>query len=265
MVLRSRDRGRVGRRRHLWRHLTVAIERTDAVQLDFELHGVSRSSPGIAPRLGHESALTSRISLPHFLRDSASCHVSQTSLGRALRRYRRHRRGIALVRVRQSRQRLERFAAAALETLLNAIDANDATPARTSDASPRYALILAEAAGLDEHEHAERRTRRALSRHRKDPRSALRHHPRRHHAHSRRAARDRHAPTSRRRGAAPAREILSRISPKECSPITNVGTAPAIRAELRGDADPARRAHRRHRRHLRRRQPRPPLPAQACR
>jgi putative two-component system response regulator len=53
---------------------------------------------------------------------------------------------------RNGRQAAERFAAAALETLLNAIDANDAETGAHVRRVATYALILAEAAGLDGHD-----------------------------------------------------------------------------------------------------------------
>ena len=55
-------------------------------------------------------------------------------------------------RERTGRLRAERFAAAALETLLNAIDANDAETGAHVRRVANYALILADAAGLDERE-----------------------------------------------------------------------------------------------------------------
>ena len=52
---------------------------------------------------------------------------------------------------RNGRQAAERFAAAALETLLNAIDANDAETGAHVRRVATYALIIAEAAGLEQH------------------------------------------------------------------------------------------------------------------
>ena len=52
---------------------------------------------------------------------------------------------------RSGRKSAERFAAAALETLLNAIDANDSQTGAHVRRVATYALILADAAGLDEH------------------------------------------------------------------------------------------------------------------
>lgn len=61
--------------------------------------------------------------------------------------------GSALViRERRARQALERLGAAALETLLNAIEANDLETGMHVRRVAAYALILADAAGLDEHE-----------------------------------------------------------------------------------------------------------------
>ena len=58
--------------------------------------------------------------------------------------------GAIVARERRSRQSIERFAAAALETLLNAIEANDAQTGQHVRRVAACALVLAEAAGLDE-------------------------------------------------------------------------------------------------------------------
>jgi HD-GYP domain-containing protein (c-di-GMP phosphodiesterase class II) len=58
--------------------------------------------------------------------------------------------GVLLLRERQRRQAAERLAAAVLETLLRAIDANDAQTGAHVRRVARYALILGEAADLDE-------------------------------------------------------------------------------------------------------------------
>ena len=60
--------------------------------------------------------------------------------------------GAVLVRERQRRQAAERLAAAVLETLLRAIDANDAETGEHVRRVARYALLLAEAADMDETE-----------------------------------------------------------------------------------------------------------------
>jgi HD-GYP domain-containing protein (c-di-GMP phosphodiesterase class II) len=57
-----------------------------------------------------------------------------------------------LLRREQARRSTERFAAAALETLLNAIDANDEETGAHVRRVATYALILADAADLSEHE-----------------------------------------------------------------------------------------------------------------
>lgn len=57
-----------------------------------------------------------------------------------------------LIRREQTRRATERFAAAALETLLNAIDANDPETGAHVRRVAAYALILGDAAELDEHE-----------------------------------------------------------------------------------------------------------------
>ncbi len=59
--------------------------------------------------------------------------------------------GMIVKNERDARQAAERFAAAALETLLNAIDANDAETGAHVRRVATYSLVLAEAAGLDDH------------------------------------------------------------------------------------------------------------------
>ena len=66
--------------------------------------------------------------------------------------------GVVAYRQRRARQAVERFAAAALETLLNAIEANDAQTGHHVRRVAAYALVIADAAGLDE------RRRRAIER-----------------------------------------------------------------------------------------------------
>ncbi|MBK5188519.1 MAG: HD domain-containing protein [Gemmatimonadaceae bacterium] len=58
------------------------------------------------------------------------------------------------LRRRHDRQLGERVAAAALEALLNAIDANDSQTGAHVRRVAAYALVLADAAGLDEHERS---------------------------------------------------------------------------------------------------------------
>src|SRR3954464_5834900 len=60
--------------------------------------------------------------------------------------------GILLIRERRRREAAERFAAASLEALLNAIDANDKDTGAHVRRVAAYALVLADAAQLDEHE-----------------------------------------------------------------------------------------------------------------
>jgi HD-GYP domain-containing protein (c-di-GMP phosphodiesterase class II) len=60
--------------------------------------------------------------------------------------------GSVVVRERQRRQAAERLAAAVLETLLRAIDANDGETGGHVRRVARYALLLAEAADMDESE-----------------------------------------------------------------------------------------------------------------
>ena len=63
--------------------------------------------------------------------------------------------GFLLIRERHSRKASERLAAAALETLLNAIDANDSQTGHHARRVANYALILADAMGLPEHQRRE--------------------------------------------------------------------------------------------------------------
>jgi putative two-component system response regulator len=56
-----------------------------------------------------------------------------------------------VLRARRELRARERLAAASLETLLNAIDANDGTTGAHVRRVAAYALVLARAAGLDEH------------------------------------------------------------------------------------------------------------------
>ena len=60
--------------------------------------------------------------------------------------------GVLLIRERRRREAAERFSAASLETLLNAIDANDADTGAHVRRVAAYALVLADAAQLDDHE-----------------------------------------------------------------------------------------------------------------
>ena len=60
--------------------------------------------------------------------------------------------GALFIRERRRREAAERFAAAGLEALLNAIDANDADTGAHVRRVAAYALVLADAAQLDEHE-----------------------------------------------------------------------------------------------------------------
>lgn len=57
---------------------------------------------------------------------------------------------LLLTRAHSGRKSAERFAAAALETLLNAIDANDSQTGAHVRRVATFALVLADAAGLDE-------------------------------------------------------------------------------------------------------------------
>src|SRR5689334_24764006 len=60
--------------------------------------------------------------------------------------------GILLIRERRRREAAERVSAASLEALLNAIEANDADTGGHVRRVAAYALVLADAAQLDDHE-----------------------------------------------------------------------------------------------------------------
>jgi putative two-component system response regulator len=60
--------------------------------------------------------------------------------------------GVLLIREWRRREAAERFGAAGLEALLNAIDANDAETGSHVRRVAAYALVLADAAQLDEHD-----------------------------------------------------------------------------------------------------------------
>lgn len=66
--------------------------------------------------------------------------------------------GVLAYRERRARRAIERFAAAGLETLLNAIEANDAQTGEHVRRVAAYALVIADAAGLNQ------RQRRAVER-----------------------------------------------------------------------------------------------------
>src|SRR5471032_2935173 len=60
--------------------------------------------------------------------------------------------GALSVRERRARQAMERFAGASLETLLNAIEANDPDTGMHVRRVAAVSLVIADAAGLDEHQ-----------------------------------------------------------------------------------------------------------------
>src|SRR5919201_6189327 len=91
------------------------------------------------PRSHHDSSAV------HFLRYRADVHVQFLS-GLAAGAT------VVVLRSRRELRRRERLAAAALESLLNAIDANDPTTGAHARRVAAYALVLARAAELDEHE-----------------------------------------------------------------------------------------------------------------
>lgn len=59
---------------------------------------------------------------------------------------------LVLTRKERTAKQLERFGAAALETLLNAIDANDPVTGAHVRRVARYAIVLGDAMGVDDHE-----------------------------------------------------------------------------------------------------------------
>src|ERR1700680_5188761 len=93
---------------------------------------------------------------------NAACSQSQMLNARTLLAQRDHMKDILplsvgaaatglLFREHRMRTLAERLSAATLETLLNAIDANDADTGAHVRRVASYALIIGEAAGLDEH------------------------------------------------------------------------------------------------------------------
>src|SRR5688500_6556899 len=114
MVLRSRDRGRVGRRRHprrtTRRWSTIPPTRATSRRPDVRRLALPPSRPA------------TYLTLPPCLRSVPRIDHIPSGLPRLVGA----RGGIALTRERPPRRRVERFAAATLETLRNAIDANDA-------------------------------------------------------------------------------------------------------------------------------------------
>src|SRR6478735_8286469 len=137
MVLRPRGRGRVGRRRHLIRN---APSHNDGA---FRFSG--RPCRPTADRQNPDDHPTRpRIALLSDMHPSRATLIGAGATVAAVL-------GV-LVRREQSRRTTERFAAAALETLLNAIDANDDETGAHVRRVAQYALILADAAELSEHE-----------------------------------------------------------------------------------------------------------------
>ena len=119
MVLRSRERGRVGRRRHLYETPLIA----------FAVRGVSR--PSYASLF-----LALEDGMPRPAVHIGSLAVASTAI---------------LLAEHRVRRKAERLAAALLETLLFAIDANDPETGKHVRRVATYSLILADAAELDEH------------------------------------------------------------------------------------------------------------------
>ena len=117
MVLRSRERGRVGHRRLL--HNTTPPHQVRGRSL----FGLERTDLALGPLVRTTIALTAGILT-----------------------------GAYLIRERRRREAGERVAAASLEALLNAIDANDAQTGAHVRRVAAYALVLADAMQLDEHQ-----------------------------------------------------------------------------------------------------------------
>src|SRR5690348_9052369 len=125
MVLRSRDRGRVGHRRHL---------------IETPRSGSPRAGRFACPSFG----------LPRFLPPPRTMPPSRTSIATASLAA---TAGTFIVwRELKTRRAAERMAAAALESLLRAIDANDPDTGIHVRRVAEYALILCEAADLTDNE-----------------------------------------------------------------------------------------------------------------
>src|SRR5687767_14474019 len=139
MVLRSRDRGRVGRRRHL--------RRTTRRWCTIPPKRRTSGRPDVRRFAFPPSRRATYITLPHFLRFVPRMNHITSGLPLLVGAL----GGIAPTRERTSRRTMERFAAATLETLLNAIDANDADTGAHVRRVAAFSLVLAEEAGLDVH------------------------------------------------------------------------------------------------------------------
>ena len=108
-------------------------------------------------------------------------------------------------------------------------------PACTCAASPNMRSSSATPPTCPTHECRSVDARRALSRHRQDPRGALRHHPRREAPHARRAARGHHPPAPRSRRARATRGLLSGSAAGRARPSRTMERQRAIRAATRRD------------------------------
>jgi hypothetical protein len=163
MVLRPRGRGRVGRRRHLQSirpvgfcprgvsHFgaTRGIGGTRQVPPRRSIGsargpGLTRRSPRGWPRSSNSDLLIPDRDRPLL----ANVYAVRTYLGLLAGSV----VGYILMRERHARRTSERIAAAALESILNAIEANDRQTGRHVRRVAAYALILADAADLDERE-----------------------------------------------------------------------------------------------------------------
>src|SRR5205814_8493027 len=123
MVLRSRERGRVGHRRLLMANALV-ISRGRSF-----FHAPRRSAP---------AHVRMNLALRFDVRSTVAIAAGIVT-------------GALFLRERRRRIVAERFAAAGLETLLNAIDANDPQTGAHARRVTAYALIIADAARLDIH------------------------------------------------------------------------------------------------------------------
>jgi HD-GYP domain-containing protein (c-di-GMP phosphodiesterase class II) len=116
-----------------------------------ERHALKLPRPGGVElptcRKVHDSCVRSRIDETTMKQPSATARDITTLLGAAI-----PATAIALYRRHGTLEKFERLGAAALETLLNAIDANDPVTGAHVRRVARYALVLVDAMGGDEHE-----------------------------------------------------------------------------------------------------------------
>jgi hypothetical protein len=136
MVLRSRDRGRVGRRRHF------VTPRAQLGAFLFEVPEVLEVLEGFAARAPRSPRDFDPLEVLFLPACKTMRPVPLLTIGAGV--------GALLIRQRRESRRSERLAAAALESLLNAVDANDAETGAHVRRVAAYSVALARAANLDE-------------------------------------------------------------------------------------------------------------------